>query len=152
MTLHTGLCYICWLLDRRWAACRPAREPVSCVEMSSEITKWLGSLPAEGSLSAGAHTEFADARCRDFGKIATQKAKCTHARVLAQWDDDPQCRNRSVSSAPRHRLAKMTWRLSAGKEYGCGRRDRSPKSGVETLGKIALPKAKSLMLGTYTVG
>ena len=73
MTLHTGLCYICWLLDRRWAACRPAREPVSCVEMSSEITKWLGSLPAEGSLSTGA--EFADARCRDFGQKCVTEGK-----------------------------------------------------------------------------
>ena len=59
-----------------------------------------------------------------------------------QWDDDPQGIDRSVNSAARMRLAKMTWRLSAGKEYGCGRRDRSPKSGVETLGKSATQKAK----------
>ena len=60
-------------------------------------------------------------------------------------DDDPQGIEKSmvapIAVNAQVRLARAR-RLSAGKEYGCGRRDRSPKSGVETLGKSALQKAK----------
>ena len=62
MSLCTGLCCMCWLSERRWAA---ERAGTMSRKMASEEPKRLGSLPAEGLLSAG--TEFADVRCQDFG-------------------------------------------------------------------------------------
>ena len=79
---------------------------------------------------------------RLLGKSALQKRKVHLCEAPIQWDDDPQGIDRSVNSAARHRLAKMTWRRFAGNVDSCGRRDRSPKSGVETLGKSATQKAK----------
>ena len=106
------------------------------MQQVTDLRKGPGVSPPAKSMVAAGATDRQSPVSRLLGKSALQKAKCTNARHPYSGMTTHKALDRLSNSAASHRLAKMTWRLSAGKEYAGGRRYRSPKSGVETWAKV----------------